>query len=271
MTRALTLFILVILQIGSQSQVLNSLLKAKLDTVREHQFIELIVDRIHHDNYGGTAVSTVVEFKQGAIGVVTNLGRKGVFLEDALRKDSVALKEFSKAYKVDENKKKKKKRIEHISSSDLEHLEIAVKIYNENLLKKIISIPFSNDSFQTVDGKTIETGATESEFTILNFNYYFCDVCKMQLAEMVKLKKGSKRSISIISFFATNKSDIQDLIDQYKNDIEFVSDASAYINPYEVKKGVPLTYILQKEKIVYLKYTTENKEMFLKEIQQLVN
>ncbi len=120
----------------------------------------------------------------------------------------------------------------------------------ENALKKVIGCKFPYAPFRTVDGRELVYSKLKSDFIIINFNYLFCDWCTTQLDSLVKIKKASKKSISIVSFFANKKEEISHLIDKYKNDVFFVADADNYTMNYDLKSGRPLNFILDKNKVI---------------------
>jgi hypothetical protein len=120
----------------------------------------------------------------------------------------------------------------------------------DNALIKIIGCSFPYAPFQTTEGKELTYDKIKSNFIIINFNYIFCDWCINQLDSLVKIKKASKKTITIVSFFACDKSDIKHLTDKFKNDVLFVVNADSYTKNYDLGSGRPLNYILDKVKII---------------------
>ncbi|MBX3164123.1 MAG: hypothetical protein KF900_06545 [Bacteroidetes bacterium] len=123
----------------------------------------------------------------------------------------------------------------------------------ETAWAKVIGCRFPYAPFQTTNGKELTYDKIKSDFIIINFNYLFCDRCINQLDSLVKIKETSKKTITIVSFFACDKNDIKHLTDKFKDDVYFVSNADSYINNYALDSGQPLNYILDKVKtIIYV-------------------
>jgi hypothetical protein len=116
--------------------------------------------------------------------------------------------------------------------------------------KTLIGCKFPYAPVKTWDNKDINPVTCKTDFVIINFNYLYCDYCIGQLDYFLKLKKESKKSITIISFFKNSTEDIQHLIDKYKNDIYIVSEAKTWMEAYDLNGGYSLTYILDKNKQV---------------------
>jgi hypothetical protein len=120
----------------------------------------------------------------------------------------------------------------------------------ETALAKIIGCKFPYAPFQTTTGKELTYDKIKSDFIVINFNYLFCDRCTNQLDSLVKIKKASNQTITIVSFFACDKNDMKHLTDKFKDDVLFVSNADSYTKNYDLGSGRPLNYILDKSKII---------------------
>jgi hypothetical protein len=93
----------------------------------------------------------------------------------------------------------------------------------ESALAKIIGCRFPYAPFQTTTGKELTYDKIKSDYIVINFNYLYCDRCINQLDSLVKIKKSSTKTITIVSFFACDKNDIKHLTDKFKDDVLFVS------------------------------------------------
>jgi hypothetical protein len=120
----------------------------------------------------------------------------------------------------------------------------------ETALAKIIGCRFPYAPFQTTTGKELTYDKIKSDYIVINFNYLYCDRCINQLDSLVKIKKSSTKTITIVSFFACDKNDIKHLTDKFKDDVLFVSNADSYTKNYDLGSGRPLNYILDKGKII---------------------
>ena len=122
----------------------------------------------------------------------------------------------------------------------------------ETALAKIIGCKFPYSPFRTTTDKELTFDKIKTDFIIINFNYLFCDHCINQLDSLVKIKKESKKTLTIVSFFACSKKDIKHLIEKFKNEVVFVTDSENYTKNYDFGAGQPLNYILDKnKKIIY--------------------
>ena len=120
----------------------------------------------------------------------------------------------------------------------------------ETALAKIIGCKFPYAPFRTTTGKELTYDKIKSDFIVINFNYLFCDRCTNQLDSLVKIKKASKKTITIVSFFACDKNDIKHLTDKFKDEVLFVTNANNYTKNYDLGSGRPLNYILDRGKII---------------------
>ena len=119
----------------------------------------------------------------------------------------------------------------------------------------------------------------QSNFIILNLNYLYDDRSLAQLDDLAKLKKENEacagelnENITIISFFAQSKPDIQQLIDKYQSEIIFVPDAAVFIEDHNVTYTYPSIYLLEAKTIRYLNAGLyREKERLFYELKLLVN
>lgn len=127
------------------------------------------------------------------------------------------------------------------------------------LSNKVIGCQYPNILLECTNADTNYLYSIESDIVILNFNYYYCDWCKDQSQELVDYKHKSKQSVKIISVFKENKSDIIDLIEQFKNEIEIVANFPKNIDYYTLLSGLPTTFILDKNKHILQLLQFENQ------------
>ena len=125
---------------------------------------------------------------------------------------------------------------------------------------KVIGCRFPYAPFRTTTGNELTYEKIKADFIIINFNYLFCEWCTSQLDSLVKIKKTSKKTIVIVSFFACDKTEIKYLAENLKDNVYFVSNADSYIRNYDLGSGRPLNYILDKSKtIIYVNREVSEK------------
>jgi hypothetical protein len=117
---------------------------------------------------------------------------------------------------------------------------------NEKLLTKLIGCQFPDATLLLENDIALST--IYNDFTILNFHNNDHDT--LQLQNLARLKKESCESLTIIAFFAEPKEDIQNLIDKYKDEIVFIPDAKFYIVEHSFNMGIPMIWVLNKEKLI---------------------
>jgi hypothetical protein len=127
------------------------------------------------------------------------------------------------------------------------------------LSNKVIGCQYPNILLEFTNADTNYLYSIESDIVILNFNYYYCDWCKDQLQELVDYKHKSKQTVKIISVFKENKSDIIDLIERFKNEIEIVANFPKNVDYYTLLSGEPTTFILDKNKHILQLLQFENQ------------
>ncbi len=127
------------------------------------------------------------------------------------------------------------------------------------LSNKVIGCQYPNILLECFNADTNYLFSIESDIVILNFNYYYCDWCKELLQEFVDYKHKSKQTVKIISVFKENKSDIFDLSERFKNEIEIVANFPKNVDYYALLSGLPTTFILDKNKHILQLLQFENQ------------
>lgn len=72
-------------------------------------------------------------------------------------------------------------------------------------------------------------------------------------------KSKTKQTVKIISVFKENKSDIIDLSERFKNEIEIVANFPKDVDYYTLLSGEPTTFILDKTKRILQILQFENQ------------
>ena len=127
----------------------------------------------------------------------------------------------------------------------------------ESRQKRVIGCPYPYSPVSTYDKKEINPVKFNADYVIINFNKYYCDVCLNELDYFVKLKKEKGKSIEVVVFLEETTADVARVIEKYKSDMYFVTNAGNYIENHNLGAGKPLLYILDKNKnIIYAKSGT---------------
>jgi len=127
----------------------------------------------------------------------------------------------------------------------------------ESRQKRVIGCAYPYSPVSTYDKKEINLVKFNTDYVIINFNKYYCDVCLNELEIFVKLKKDSSKSITTVVFLEETTKDVEMVIDKYKSEMYFVTNAANYIENHNLGAGKPLIYILDKNKnIIYAKSGT---------------
>lgn len=114
-------------------------------------------------------------------------------------------------------------------------------------LKRVTNCKYPISFLQTSENKKIVTNQIRSNFTLINFNYLFCDACIQQLDDYVSIKKELKDQVTVLVFFPDKQKDIQHIIDKYRSFMEFIPDMKKYIEDYNLGVGTPLNLVLDKQ------------------------
>ena len=127
------------------------------------------------------------------------------------------------------------------------------------LSSEVINCQYPNILLECFNADTSYLYSIESDIVILNFNYYYCDWCKDQLQGFADYKSKTKQTVKIISVFKENKSDIIDLSERFKNEIEIVANFPKDVDYYTLLSGKPTTFILDKNKRILQILQFENQ------------
>ena len=137
----------------------------------------------------------------------------------------------------------------------------------ESRQKRVIGCGYPYSPVSTFDKKEINVIKFNTDYVIVNFNYLYCDNCTSELEFFIKLKTETKKTITVIVFFKEKTDELIELINKYKNEIYFVTDAGEYIENHSLGAGKPLNYILDNNKnILYAKSGTGQTYEGLKEV-----
>jgi hypothetical protein len=137
----------------------------------------------------------------------------------------------------------------------------------ESRQKRLIGCGYPYSPVSTFDKKEINVIKFSTDYVIVNFNYLYCDNCISELEFFIKLKTETKKTITVIVFFKEKTEELIELINKYKNEIYFVTDAGEYIENHSLGAGKPLNYILDNNKnILYAKSGTGQTYEGLKEV-----
>ena len=136
-----------------------------------------------------------------------------------------------------------------------------------NRLERTIGCGYPSSQVSTFDSLEINPTKFSTDYVIINFNKNNCDICASELDWFVKLKKETKKTITVVVFFKDKTKDIIETINKYKNDIYFVTESQEYIKNHSLGAGKPLNYILDTNKnILYAKTGTGQTYEGLKEV-----
>lgn len=146
--------------------------------------------------------------------------------------------------------------------ADLEKATVGATIENlmnatESIQERLVGCRYPSSIVSTFD--TIEINPTKfsTDYVIINFNRYNCNICTSELDWFVKLKKKTKKTITVVVFFKEKTNEVFEIINKYKNEIYFVTDSKEYIKNHSLGAGKPLNYILDTNKnILYAKSGT---------------
>ena len=139
------------------------------------------------------------------------------------------------------------------SSATIENLLNAIEIRQQAL----IGCGYPSSQLSTFDKLEINPTKFSTDFVIINFNKYSCDICTSELDWFVKLKKETKKTITVIVCFKEKTDEVLEIINKYKKEIYFVTDSKEYIKNHSLGAGKPLNYILDTNKnILYAKSGT---------------
>ena len=137
----------------------------------------------------------------------------------------------------------------------------------ESRQKRLIGCGYPYSPVSTFDKVEINPTKFNTDYVIINFNKYFCDMCVEEFDWFIKLKKESKKTITVLVFFKENTKEVIELINKYKKEIYFVTDAGDYIENHSLGAGKPLNYILDINKnVIYAKSGTGQTYEGLKEV-----
>jgi hypothetical protein len=121
-------------------------------------------------------------------------------------------------------------------------------------LKRLTNCRFPTSYLRTSENKEINTSKIKSDFTLVNFNYFYCDACIQQLEDYAQIKKEMKDKVTILIFFPEDLKDIQSIVNKYKSLFEFIPGMRKYIDENNLGLGTPFNLVLEKHKNV--KYAT---------------
>lgn len=137
----------------------------------------------------------------------------------------------------------------------------------ESRQKRLIGCGYPYSPVSTFDKKEINLTKFNTDYVIINFNKYYCDICVEELDWFLKIKRESKKTITVVVFFKESTKEVIELINKYKKEIYFVTDAEDYITNHSLGAGKPLNYILDHNKnVLYAKSGTRQTYEGLKEI-----
>jgi cytochrome oxidase Cu insertion factor (SCO1/SenC/PrrC family) len=122
--------------------------------------------------------------------------------------------------------------------------------FSTSRINMLLGCKFPYSPLASYDKKEINPVNLKAEFTIINFNYTYCQVCLLQLDKLVAFKKASKKDIKIIALFREDVSDLKEVIEKYSADIFIAANAAKWIDAHCLGMGYPLNYILDKNKII---------------------
>ena len=111
----------------------------------------------------------------------------------------------------------------------------------ESRQKRLIGCGYPYSPISTFDQVEINLTKFNTDYVIINFNYY-CDICITELDWFIKLKKETKKTITVVVFFKHKTDELIELINKYKKEIYFVTDASDYMRNHSLGAGQPLNY-----------------------------
>jgi len=132
-----------------------------------------------------------------------------------------------------------------------------LKSTTDNMQERLIGCDYPFSQIVTFDSLEINPIKFNTDYVIINFNRNKCDICTGELDWFIKLKKQTKKTITVVVFFKDKTNDIIEIINKYKSDIYFVTDAQEYIKNHSLGAGKPLNYVLDKnKKILYAKSGT---------------
>ncbi|MBL7912976.1 MAG: hypothetical protein JNJ41_18075 [Bacteroidia bacterium] len=126
----------------------------------------------------------------------------------------------------------------------------SLEAITDRTLKRVTKCKYPISYLRTSENKKIITNQIRSKFTLINFNYFFCDACIQQLDDYVTIKKELKDMVTILVFFPEKQKDIQLIIDKYRTFMEFIPDKKKYIEDYNLGVGTPLNLVLDKHQNV---------------------
>ncbi len=138
----------------------------------------------------------------------------------------------------------------NITTTDWDSLSTIEK----RTLMRVTNCNYPTSYLRTSENKEINTNKIKTKFTLINFNYLYCDRCIQQLDDFLQIKKEMKDQVTVLVFFPENQKDIQHIIDKYKTYFEFIPDKKKYIEDYNLGLGTPFNLVLDKNKKV--KYAT---------------
>ncbi|MES2516290.1 MAG: redoxin domain-containing protein [Bacteroidota bacterium] len=128
---------------------------------------------------------------------------------------------------------------------------------SESRQERLIGCDYPSSQILTFDTLEINPTKFSTDYVIINFNRNNCDICTSELDWFVKLKKQTKKTVTIVIFFKEKTDEVSAIINKYKNELYFVTDAKEYIKSHSLGAGKPLNYILDKnKKILYAKSGT---------------
>jgi hypothetical protein len=130
----------------------------------------------------------------------------------------------------------------------------SLNVVKNRTLKRLTNCKFPTSYLRTSENKEINTSKIKSDFTLVNFNYFYCDACIQQLEEFAQIKKEMKDKVTILIFFPEDLKDIQQIVDKYKSLFEFFPGMRKYIDENNLGLGTPFNLVLDKQKNV--KYAT---------------
>jgi cytochrome oxidase Cu insertion factor (SCO1/SenC/PrrC family) len=117
-------------------------------------------------------------------------------------------------------------------------------------LQSLLGCQFPDTTFVTVRGKEMSIEKIKSDFVIVYMSMFYCDVCHIPLEEFAKLKREYGARLTVLAIMEDNHSDFNQLINAYEGTIAFVPDARQWIFAHNVGCGVPITFLLNKSKLI---------------------
>ncbi len=128
---------------------------------------------------------------------------------------------------------------------------------SKDRLERSIGCSYPSSQNSTFDTLEINPTRFSTDYVIINFNRNNCEICASELDWFVKLKQQTKITVTIVVFFKEKTDEVSTIINKYKKDIYFVTDAKEYIKNHSLGAGKPLNYVLDKnKKILYAKSGT---------------